>query len=119
MTVSCILSECEVLNWMSAEVTFNYFVQLLDIPEFSYSLMLGLLVSVGGLTEKTARCSSESLRNQLRKHEGDLEYMKNFIRTIDHIFSNQDGERVALPLLKFTDFILNEPAVTFTLLNEE
>lgn len=43
--------ECEILNWYSAAITFPKFVQLIEFPVFSYNLLLGLVSSVGGLTE--------------------------------------------------------------------
>lgn len=43
--------ECEMLNWNSGAVTFPKFVQLLEFPDYAYNLMLGLVSSVGGLTE--------------------------------------------------------------------
>lgn len=50
-------NECEEIVWSSAHQTFPKFVQLLDLREFRFRLILGLVVSVGGLTEKTVRLS--------------------------------------------------------------
>lgn len=44
-------SECDELNWNSAACTFPKFVQLLKFHEYTYSVMLGLICSSGGLTE--------------------------------------------------------------------
>lgn len=43
--------ECDDLNWYSGAVTFEKFVQLLDFEGYSYYILLGLVSSVGGLTE--------------------------------------------------------------------
>lgn len=44
--------ECDELNWFSAAATFEKFVQLLVFDDFySYYVLLGLVSSVGGLTE--------------------------------------------------------------------
>lgn len=43
--------ECELLNWNSEAVTFPKFVQLLPFNDYTYNLLLGLIVSIGGLTE--------------------------------------------------------------------
>lgn len=43
--------DCELLNWNSEAVTFPKFVRLLSYEEFTYNLLLGLIVSIGGLTE--------------------------------------------------------------------
>lgn len=39
------------LNWNSAADTFPLFIQLLGLENYSYNVMLGLVASVGGLTE--------------------------------------------------------------------
>lgn len=41
----------EELNWNSAADTFPLFIQLLRLESYSASVMLGLVASVGGLTE--------------------------------------------------------------------
>lgn len=41
----------EELNWNSAADTFPLFIQLLQLESYSPSVMLGLVASVGGLTE--------------------------------------------------------------------
>lgn len=43
--------DCELLNWNSESITFPKFVQLLPFSEYTYNLLLGLIVSIGGLTE--------------------------------------------------------------------
>ena len=40
-----------VFNWGSPGTTFPRFTQLLSLPVYAYSVLLGLTVSVGGLTE--------------------------------------------------------------------
>ena len=39
------------MNWAVPGSTFPLVTQLLDLPTFRYSVLLGLTVSVGGLTE--------------------------------------------------------------------
>lgn len=43
--------ECDVLNWNSAASTFTKFVQLLQFEPYTYNVMLGLICSIGALTE--------------------------------------------------------------------
>lgn len=43
--------ECDMLNWNSGAVTFPKFVQLIQFPCYTYHLLLGLVASVGGMTE--------------------------------------------------------------------
>jgi xanthine/uracil/vitamin C permease (AzgA family) len=43
---------CEAeIKWNAASETFPQFIQLLAFRPFTYSVMLGLVVSAGGLTE--------------------------------------------------------------------
>lgn len=53
MTIfSCIYSDViSELNWSVAEVSFPYTIQLLRLSSYRYRTLLGLVVSVGGLTE--------------------------------------------------------------------
>lgn len=43
--------ECDMLNWNSAADTFPKFVQLIRYKAYTYSVLLGLICSVGGMTE--------------------------------------------------------------------
>lgn len=43
--------ECDILNWNYEADTFPRFVQLIQFPVYTYSLLLGMVSSVGGLTE--------------------------------------------------------------------
>uniref|UniRef100_A0A8V5HI46 Tubulin-specific chaperone D n=1 Tax=Melopsittacus undulatus TaxID=13146 RepID=A0A8V5HI46_MELUD len=51
-------SEKETLNWNAASEAFPRITQLLALPAYQYSVLLGLSVSVGGLTETTVRRQS-------------------------------------------------------------
>ncbi|NXS30951.1 TBCD protein, partial [Pomatostomus ruficeps] len=48
-------SEKETLNWNAASEAFPRITQLLGLPAYQYHVLLGLSVSVGGLTETTVR----------------------------------------------------------------
>lgn len=44
--------ECKnEINWLSHSDTFPKFTQMLNLPSYTESLLLGLIASVGGLTE--------------------------------------------------------------------
>jgi hypothetical protein len=43
------------INWIAESDTFPRFTQLLALKTFTYSVMLGLVVSVGGITETLVR----------------------------------------------------------------
>lgn len=40
-----------MLNWNSAATTFPIFVELVVFDDYRYNLLLGLISSIGGLTE--------------------------------------------------------------------
>lgn len=44
-------AECDLLNWNSEAVTFPKFVQLIQFESYTYHVLLGLICSVGGMTE--------------------------------------------------------------------
>ena len=45
----------ELINWAAAAETFPKFTKLFDLPTYSYNVLLGLVISVGGLTESLVR----------------------------------------------------------------
>lgn len=49
--------EATGINWSSPADTFPRFVQLMTSDEYSYHLMLGTVVSAGGLTESLVSLS--------------------------------------------------------------
>lgn len=51
-------TEKETLNWNAASEAFPRITQLLGLPTYQYYVLLGLSVSVGGLTETTVRKQS-------------------------------------------------------------
>lgn len=46
------------INWTVPQLSFPLTVPLLGLPTYTYSSLVGLIVSVGGLTESTVRSSS-------------------------------------------------------------
>ncbi|CAL8088168.1 unnamed protein product [Calicophoron daubneyi] len=109
-------ADCDSLMWSAAHQTFPRFTRLLDFPVFRFRLILGLTVSVGGLTEQTVICSQKALSSFLQAHEEDHEILISFMRAVEQVFdSYAREERVILPLLKFLDFLLNDPAMSCAL----
>lgn len=96
----------ESLNWTAASDTFPLFTQLLDLTEFSYSIMLGLIVSVGGLTESLVKHSSAALFQHLKVQPVDeLERLADIILKI--FAEYQYVERITIPLLTFLERVLS------------
>ncbi|XP_033896427.2 tubulin-specific chaperone D [Acipenser ruthenus] len=100
-------SEAETLNWNAPSQAFPHITQLLGMPAYQYHTLLGLSVSVGGLTESTVRFSAQSLFDYLKTIQQDATAMNNFGCTLLQIFrDNVRNDRVSIPLLKMIDQML-------------
>uniref|UniRef100_UPI00398F11B9 tubulin-specific chaperone D n=1 Tax=Pristiophorus japonicus TaxID=55135 RepID=UPI00398F11B9 len=100
-------SEIEALNWSAPSQAFPPITKLLGLPIYQYRVLLGLTVSVGGLTESTVRYSAQSLFGYLKTIHNDLEAMNKFCGTLLQIFKdNIHNDRVSIPLLKMLDQML-------------
>jgi xanthine/uracil/vitamin C permease (AzgA family) len=60
------------IEWIAASDTFPRFVQLLAFTPFTYSVLLGLVVSVGGLTESLVRVNSSVYLKLLFQDQVDV-----------------------------------------------
>ncbi|XP_062930349.1 tubulin-specific chaperone D [Mobula hypostoma] len=100
-------SELETLDWGAPSQAFPLITKLLGLPAYQYRVLLGLTVSVGGLTESTVRYSAQSLFDYLKTIHDDLEAMNKFCGTLLQIFrDNLHNDRVSIPLLKMLDQML-------------
>ncbi|CAH2292057.1 tubulin-specific chaperone D [Pelobates cultripes] len=100
-------SQADSLNWAAPSQAFPKVTQLLALPAYRYHVLMGLTVSVGGLTESTVRYSAQSLFDYLRLIQSDAQSMESFSNTILQIFrDNQRNERVSIPLMKMLDQML-------------
>jgi len=92
-------------KWGIESETFPLFVKLITVHGYSDKVLLGLIVSVGGLTERLVKSSSQSLFGLLENM--DTEAITNFCDIILKIFSEyQKVDRVSVPLLKFLDLVI-------------
>ncbi|NXX77927.1 TBCD protein, partial [Urocolius indicus] len=100
-------SEKETLNWNAASEAFPRITQLLALPTYRYYVLLGLSVSVGGLTETTLRYSAQSLFDYMKKIQNDSSAMESFCETLLKVFEdNLRNDRVSVPLLIMLDQML-------------
>ncbi|NXO63273.1 TBCD protein, partial [Phainopepla nitens] len=99
--------EKETLNWNAASEAFPRITQLLGLPAFQYHVLLGLSVSVGGLTETTLRYSAQSLFDYMKKIQSDPSALESFCETLLKVFEdNLCNDRVSVPLLTMLDQML-------------
>uniref|UniRef100_A0A8B9BHY6 Tubulin-specific chaperone D n=1 Tax=Anser brachyrhynchus TaxID=132585 RepID=A0A8B9BHY6_9AVES len=100
-------SETETLNWNASSEAFPRITQLLGLPTYQYYVLLGLSVSVGGLTETTLRYSAQSLFEYMKKIQNDSSDMESFCETLLKVFEdNLRNDRVSVPLLTMLDQML-------------
>ncbi|XP_044262327.1 tubulin-specific chaperone D [Tribolium madens] len=106
--------DCETLNWNSASDTFPKFVELLQFPEFTYNVMLGLICSVGGLTETLVKNSSSSLftyisREKKCKGVGEIDRLAEVVYSIFQ--DNRKNDRIVVPMFRFLDKLFSSGCV--------
>ncbi|NWR47300.1 TBCD protein, partial [Regulus satrapa] len=100
-------SEEAALNWNAASEAFPRITQLLGLPTYQYHVLLGLSVSVGGLTETTLRYSAQSLFDYMKKIQSDPSALERFCETLLKVFEdNLRNDRVSVPLLTMLDQML-------------
>uniref|UniRef100_A0A673ZBF4 Tubulin-specific chaperone D n=1 Tax=Salmo trutta TaxID=8032 RepID=A0A673ZBF4_SALTR len=86
----------ESLNWNAPSQAFPHITQLLRLPQYQYHTLLGLTVSVGGLTESTVRFSSQSLFDHLMLIQQDTAALGQFSDALLRVFrDNLRNDRYA------------------------
>uniref|UniRef100_A0A8C2HFN0 Tubulin-specific chaperone D n=1 Tax=Cyprinus carpio TaxID=7962 RepID=A0A8C2HFN0_CYPCA len=94
------------LNWNAASQAFPHITQLLRLHQYQYHTLLGLTVSVGGLTESTVGCITSS---QPLKHSSPSVATLFSLERLKVYFAknrNLTFIKVSVPLLKMVDQIL-------------
>ncbi|XP_077590040.1 tubulin-specific chaperone D isoform X2 [Stigmatopora nigra] len=97
------------LQWKAPSQAFPYITKLLGLQEYQYQTLVGLTVSVGGLTQSTVTASSESLVNYLREIQNDRPALEHFaMDALIKIFNdNLRNARIVLPFLKMLNQLLS------------
>jgi len=94
--------------WSADCDTYVQFSRLLGLPRFTHSVLQGLLVSVGGLTESVVKFSSASLLDYLKSLGGDPDKLGGFMGVfLDVCRQHSRDDRVTLPALKTLDHMLS------------
>uniref|UniRef100_A0A7N6B8D7 Tubulin-specific chaperone D n=1 Tax=Anabas testudineus TaxID=64144 RepID=A0A7N6B8D7_ANATE len=95
------------LNWNAPSQAFQYITQLLGLPQYQYHTLLGVTVSVGGITESTVHFSSQSLFDYLKGIQSNSAALTQFGDTLLRIFKdNLRNDRVSIPFLKMLNQML-------------
>lgn len=90
--------------WLFADHTFPLFCSLLEFPEYSQRILLGLSASIGQLTESLIKYASGALFQFLRSHTGHIERLCREI--VMNFEENLLKERVTYPMLNFLDIVI-------------
>ncbi|OBS57196.1 hypothetical protein A6R68_11679 [Neotoma lepida] len=100
-------SDVASVNWNAPSQAFPLITQLLGLPIYRYHVLLGLAVSVGGLTESTVRHSTQSLFEYMKGIQKDAQALESFSGTLLKVFEdNLLNDRVSVSLLKMLDQLL-------------
>lgn len=102
-------SEIDNINWAAPSDTFPRFARLLGCDSYTYSVLLGFTVSVGGITESLVKYSSSSMDSYLRNIQSDKEQLLKFTKVLIQIFTDYlKKDRVSIPVLKMLDQLLSK-----------
>ncbi|KAF8795134.1 Tubulin-specific chaperone D like protein [Argiope bruennichi] len=98
---------CDEINWASPGDTFHLFVKILNFTCYRQSLLLGFVVSVGGLTESLVKYSSSALVSYLLANQSNVELMKAIAYDLLSILKeNYQNDRIVIPFFKMMNYLL-------------
>lgn len=89
-------------------------MELLRFQEYSYNVMLGLICSIGGLTETLVKSSSSSLFSYLSKEKSNkgLDEINRLCEVIYKIFQDhQKIDRITIPMLRFLEKLFSSGSI--------
>ncbi|XP_043244301.1 tubulin-specific chaperone D-like [Amphibalanus amphitrite] len=99
-------SVCASINWGSERETLPRLSRLLALPVYRPAVLLGLLVSAGGITERLVQQASEQLQRHL-KHlpdEGRAEFVREVAAVMER---HRRQDRVTLSVIRALEPLLN------------
>ncbi|CAH3037220.1 unnamed protein product [Porites lobata] len=100
--------DCLEMNWSAPSECFPRITKLLGLPSYRDPVLLGLTVSVGGLTESLVRFSYTSLLKFLKSINDSEKEMAAFGETLLKMYrNNQKNDRIIVPLFKMLDMLLS------------
>lgn len=102
--------------WLFADHTFPLFCNMLELHEYSEKLIIGLVASIGQLTESLIKYSSSSFLDYLNTHPNETPRICDL--TLKVFQNNLLNERVTYPMLNFLDTILGSGSL-MSILDDE
>ncbi|KAJ3074663.1 hypothetical protein HDU98_010659, partial [Podochytrium sp. JEL0797] len=104
------------VNWLNTAEVYPRMVPLLRFSEFRDDLLVGLVVSVGGMSESLVKFSTLSFVafvNGLSGEEGEGLTVQRFLRDFTSVFAKPAGirDRISVSLIEVTDVLVGCGAV--------
>lgn len=96
----------ESFGWTVESETFPVFTKLLKFPAYRERVLLGLVVSVGGLAERLVMQASTALFRQIEAMQGEDELEQLCSALVRILESHHRVDRVVVPMFKFLDRVL-------------
>ena len=101
------------INWANPAQVYPIVCQVLESPVFFEPVLSGLVLSVGGLSETTAKCSTKALLafcgRALTATNGTVSRLEPLASTLVALLvANKKCDRVIVPALKTAVAVLNE-----------
>ena len=102
--------------WLFADHTFPLFCSILKFPEYTERLLIGLVGSIGQLTESLIKYSSSSFLDFLKSNDDQIPRICDVILKIFR--ENLLVERITYPMLNFLEMILSSGVLVMVLEDE-
>lgn len=102
--------------WLFADHTFPLFCSMLKFPEYTEKLLIGLVGSIGQLTESLIKYSSSSFLDFLKSNDDQIPRICDVILKIFR--ENLLVERITYPMLNFLEMILSSGVLVMVLEDE-
>lgn len=110
------------VRWGDVSTAFARLIPLLDCTEYRRSLVLGLIASVGGVTESTSREASKCLLAYLKGGDSRVrDVAAELLFAFDLVGSSDDApdaKRLAVPLLNMLGVLLSHDCFPQCLAND-
>jgi tubulin-specific chaperone D len=102
--------------WLFADHTFPLFCRMLKLSEYTEKLLIGLVGSIGQLTESLIKYSSSSFLDFLKANDEDIQRICDTTLKIfrEHLLN----ERITYPMLNFLEMILSSGVLVMILEDE-
>jgi len=112
---SALASDAAVYYWNLPHCVYPVTVGLLAFPEYSYHILKGFAISVGGITESIVKFSYNSLKGYLNelnvKPNKELLVIDLMNKSTAILLDHANDERVLVPLFKTLEYILEADAI--------